>query len=82
MNRGHVPMRMCVICRRRAPRRELARYVLLPPGAEKSEGATLMPDERQVCSGRGLYVCADENCRTKFLRFCAGGRKRKGEKSA
>ncbi len=79
MNRGHVPTRMCVICRCRASRHELTRYVLQADAEEKKDRAVLFKDERQICPGRGFYVCADEACVEKFLQFRAGGRKRKGE---
>ena len=46
--------------------------------AEEKVRAVLFKDERQICPGRGLYVCADEACVEKFLQFRAGGRKRKG----
>ena len=72
MGRGHEPVRMCVICRRRAPKESLARYVL-PPGGE-----ALLADVSRTSPGRGWYVCAAEDCQEKFRRFRAGGRKRKG----
>ena len=78
MDRGHVPIRMCVICRRRAPRHELTRHVLPPNGGEPAAGG-LQVDERQRFPGRGWYVCADEKCKEQFLKFRAARRKRKGE---
>jgi predicted RNA-binding protein YlxR (DUF448 family) len=59
---GHVPMRMCVICRRRAPKKTLARFTLSP------EGKLPLPDHRQNAPGRGLYLCEQPRCREAFAR--------------
>ncbi|MDD6180760.1 MAG: DUF448 domain-containing protein [Desulfovibrionaceae bacterium] len=56
------PERMCVICRRRFPRRELRRHVLSPSGE-------LCVDERQTMPGRGWYLCADPCCMQKFAKY-------------
>ena len=73
MDRGHVPTRMCAICRRRMPKQELVRHVLSPQGGE------FLVDESQTQPGRGWYVCSETACREKFRRFRTGGRKRKGD---
>ncbi len=77
MTQKHVPTRMCVICRRRAPKFELTRHVLPQRGATSS-GDDLLTDERQVQPGRGWYVCSDKTCQTKIQKFCPRGRKRRG----
>lgn len=63
------PVRMCVICRRRFPKRELARYTVAPSGE-------LLFDARKTGPGRGWYVCADETCRRKFAAFRPSRRRR------
>ena len=64
----HVPLRMCVACRKRRPKGELLRVLLTP------EGFRLDPTGK--LPGRGAYVCRDQpECRTeKKLRRFAGGR--------
>ncbi len=74
MKRGHEPIRMCAVCRRRAPKRELTRYVRPPEGGEP------LADENQTRPGRGWYVCSETACQEKFRRFRPPARKRKGEK--
>ena len=64
------PERMCVICRRRFPKAELARYVA---GAS---GMTF--DEEKTMPGRGWYVCSDTGCRNRFAKFRPGVRRKKG----
>ena len=72
---GHIPERMCVICRKRAAKESLARYVLDP------EGEGPVPDEHQTAPGRGMYVCEERRCREAFSRRGAGkkGKRRKHE---
>ncbi|MDR1359753.1 MAG: DUF448 domain-containing protein [Deltaproteobacteria bacterium] len=70
---GHIPLRMCVICRRRAAKNSLARFVL--SGEELAPG----PDEKQTAPGRGLYVCPQGRCREAFSRRGVK-RKAKGRK--
>ncbi len=61
MKRGHVPVRMCVICRCRAPQNELTRFVL--------EAEALRPDARPRSPGRGWYVCGKAECRERLTRY-------------
>jgi predicted RNA-binding protein YlxR (DUF448 family) len=56
----HVPIRMCVVCRERRPKAELARYVRT--GKDRQP----LPDPDQRMPGRGLYVCEKEGCRKRF----------------
>ncbi|MBQ7456460.1 MAG: DUF448 domain-containing protein [Desulfovibrio sp.] len=65
------PERMCVICRKRFPKRELARYTLSPHGV-------LLNDERQNSPGRGWYLCSDTQCVQKFPKFRARTQGRRG----
>lgn len=64
----HVPVRMCVICRRRLPQAELARHVLAPEGG-------LVADPEKTRPGRGWYLCPDRACAARFARFRPAGRR-------
>ena len=66
----HIPQRMCVVCRVRCAKRNLARYVMLEGQPE--------PDPRQVLPGRGIYVCVQPECRERFAKNKAFRQKRKG----
>ncbi len=69
MGRGkHVPIRMCVVCRRRRPKHELLRILRTP------EGFILDFGGKQP--GRGAYVCPDDPAcwEEKRLRRFAGAR--------
>lgn len=57
-----VPLRMCVICRRRFEKTLLTRHAL-------GENGALAPDERKAAPGRGWYCCADPRCMEKMARF-------------
>lgn len=63
---GRVPMRTCVVCRRKAPKRELLRHICLA-----SDGAVrVMADQEQRLPGRGFYACAEEDCRERLPMVC------------
>ncbi|MGC8904978.1 YlxR family protein [Thermus sp.] len=64
----HVPLRMCVACRKRRPKGELLRILLTETGFHLDPSGKL--------PGRGAYVCPDNpECWTeKRLRRFAGGR--------
>jgi hypothetical protein len=51
----HVPLRTCVICGKKAAKRELLRIVASPTGE-------VAVDESGKAAGRGAYVCADGRC--------------------
>ncbi len=68
----HVPMRMCAICRKRAPKNTLTRFI------QTSEKADPVPDQKQKAPGRGVYVCDEARCREAFSRRSAK-RKAKGQ---
>jgi predicted RNA-binding protein YlxR (DUF448 family) len=53
--KGHIPIRMCVGCRKRRKKDEMVRF-------KQSEDGILFVDERKKLSGRGLYLCPDETC--------------------
>jgi predicted RNA-binding protein YlxR (DUF448 family) len=69
----HTPVRMCVICRRRAPKTALTRFTAGP------EETDPVPDKKRGTPGRGMYLCDEPGCRTAFSRRCAK-RKAKGQK--
>lgn len=52
----HVPLRMCVVCRRHLPLSELIRIV-----ADK-ESQTIVPDIHKKKFGRGAYICRNIDC--------------------
>lgn len=62
--RKHVPVRMCIGCQARRPKRELVRIVRTP------EGEVWM-DPTGKRSGRGAYICSEVECLKKAV---SGGR--------
>ncbi|NLC33164.1 MAG: YlxR family protein [Clostridiales bacterium] len=56
-----IPMRMCVGCREMKPKKELLRVV------RSSEGDVSM-DTTGKKSGRGAYVCYQEDCLLRALK--------------
>jgi len=58
-NRKHIPVRMCVICRKKADKRSLNRVVLTAEG--------LQVDRTGKLKGRGAYVCDSPSCWEKAL---------------
>ena len=57
----HVPMRTCIICGNKAPKRELMRIVSTPDVGVKV-------DQTGKVSGRGTYVCSDVQCAPTDIR--------------
>ncbi|MDR2488616.1 MAG: YlxR family protein [Desulfovibrio sp.] len=55
-------MRMCTICRQRAPKKALTRFTRAP------EGMLPLPDLKQKAPGRGMYLCGQPQCREAFSR--------------
>lgn len=56
-----VPMRMCIGCREMKPKRELARIVRTAEGE-------IEVDPTGKKSGRGAYVCSNEDCIERALK--------------
>ena len=52
------PVRMCVGCRARAPKKELIRIVRTPDGQ-------IVADAKGKTSGRGAYICRKAECLQK-----------------
>ncbi len=73
MRRGHVAVRMCVVCKKRDSKHKLVRHV-----RPLTVGERLMVDDTQCLPGRGWYVCNALVCQEKFQKFCFGKRNRQG----
>lgn len=69
MKRGHIPVRMCCICRTRAPKHSLTRYVLSDEGKP-------IPDFTWNAPGRGLYICKEFHCQEAMTRRSAKKKER------
>ena len=59
-----IPMRQCLGCREKFPKRELIRVVRSPEGE-------LSLDFKGKAPGRGAYLCANPECLKKARRSCA-----------
>ncbi|MBN1659089.1 MAG: YlxR family protein [Anaerolineae bacterium] len=53
--RKHVPLRTCVVCGQKRPKRELIRIIHAPDGS-------LAIDPKGKQPGRGVYICREEAC--------------------
>ena len=53
--RKHIPLRSCIVCRERFPKRELIRIVRSPEG-------TIDIDPGGKRPGRGAYLCKKRQC--------------------
>jgi predicted RNA-binding protein YlxR (DUF448 family) len=56
-----IPLRICVGCRGKKPKKELVRIVRTPEGA-------VMLDPTGKKSGRGAYICPQKDCLQKALK--------------
>ena len=56
-----LPLRRCAVCGQQRPKRELLRVVRTPAGEVRL-------DPTGKLSGRGVYLCAAEACRTEGLK--------------
>jgi predicted RNA-binding protein YlxR (DUF448 family) len=54
VRKRHQPLRTCVICGRKGPKRGLARIAATPDGVAL--------DREGRAPGRGAYVCGDDGC--------------------
>jgi predicted RNA-binding protein YlxR (DUF448 family) len=59
--RKHVPLRSCIACRERYPKRELIRIVRSPEG-------TFEIDPKGKLAGRGAYFCRKRQCWEEALQ--------------
>jgi predicted RNA-binding protein YlxR (DUF448 family) len=53
----HVPERTCIVCRQKAAKRQLTRFVRSPEG--------VFADPSGKRDGRGAYLCDNPNCRQR-----------------
>ncbi|GAB6888294.1 hypothetical protein JCM13304A_17930 [Desulfothermus okinawensis JCM 13304] len=53
----HIPLRTCIVCRKKKAKYLLDRYVYI-------RGEFIL-DREQKLPGRGFYICREENCRQK-----------------
>jgi len=58
---GHIPQRSCVICRSKAEKKELMRFILLD--------AEIVFDRNSILRKRGYYVCDLNNCLLKLDKW-------------
>lgn len=56
-----IPQRMCIGCQEMKNKKALTRIVRTPDG-------TILLDVTGKKSGRGAYICTDENCLTKAVK--------------
>ena len=67
--KGHVPIRMCIGCRKKREKGEMIRFT------QSSEGRVGV-GERNHFHGRGLYLCPDPEClnmakkKNRGIGFC------------
>lgn len=61
-----IPMRTCVACRTKKPKKELIRIV-------KNENGIFL-DRMGKVNGRGAYICDDVTCLKKLIKSKALGR--------
>jgi predicted RNA-binding protein YlxR (DUF448 family) len=60
MSTRRVPVRTCIVCGEKAPKRELTRVVVDPDG-------TVHVDPTGKAPGRGAYLCGKSSCRQRVL---------------
>jgi len=54
-NKGHIPVRTCVICKEKGSKYSMQRFVI--------QKDTIFFDEKNVLDGRGYYCCDKEKCK-------------------
>ena len=62
-----IPMRECAACHGRFEKKQLIRIVRTPDG-------TVALDERGKVSGKGVYICKNEQCLNKAIKSKAFSR--------
>ena len=72
---SHEPERMCCICRRKLPKKELARFVCR---TDEQGTKHLHPDPGKTLDGRGFYLCSSQGCRDKLPKFRGWQKKCRG----
>ncbi|OGP69055.1 MAG: hypothetical protein A2169_13750 [Deltaproteobacteria bacterium RBG_13_47_9] len=52
---GHVPIRMCIGCRKKRRKEEMVRFI-------QGKDGILFMDEKKRLNRRGFYLCPDDTC--------------------
>jgi predicted RNA-binding protein YlxR (DUF448 family) len=63
---GHIPIRMCIGCRRRKKKEEMLRFI------HTVDGVVLVKEKSQT-NGRGFYLCPDMTCLRIAQKKMRGG---------
>ena len=71
----HIPMRMCVGCRKKRKKEEMVRF-------KTGEDGILLMDEKKKLNGRGFYLCPDLACLRLAQKKIQVGRVHRIERSA
>jgi uncharacterized protein len=53
--KGHVPIRMCIGCRRKRKKEEMLRFI------QRIDGVVFVNEKKRI-NGRGFYLCPDLIC--------------------
>lgn len=61
---GHIPERTCRVCRQKAPKQQLQRWVI--------RDSQPVVDAKHTAQGRGWYVCDKDSCRPQIERVVLG----------
>ncbi len=61
LRKKKIPLRVCLGCQERKPKKELIRVVRTPEGQ-------IVVDATGKLSGRGAYICPSEECLHKALK--------------
>ena len=67
-NKGHIPVRTCVICKKKGSKCLMHRFVI-------QKGAIFF-DEKRVLEGRGYYFCDKEKCRASLESWLKKAKKK------
>ena len=59
--KGHIPIRMCIVCKERKPKFDLIRLV-----ADKN--GIVRRDDKGRLGGRGAYVCPKKECIEQVMK--------------
>ncbi|KUO66056.1 MAG: nucleic acid-binding protein [Gracilibacter sp. BRH_c7a] len=62
MKKNKIPLRMCLGCQEMKPKKELLRIVKTPEGV-------LEFDLTSKKNGRGAYICSQQDCLTKAIKY-------------
>ncbi|MCB5231323.1 MAG: DUF448 domain-containing protein [Candidatus Cloacimonas sp.] len=60
-NKGHIPVRTCVVCRNRKDKQMMIRFEIV-----KGE---FVIDFQKLMTGRGFYLCDDNACIAKLDKW-------------